>query len=43
MVPSLLWLVLKSAAILYSKGKLGLQLTGRRNSLRLARGEMFLP
>src|SRR6267142_1749851 len=28
MVPSLLWLVLKSAAILYSKGKLGLQADG---------------
>jgi len=28
MVPSLLWLVLKSAAILYSKGKMALQADG---------------
>ena len=28
MVPSLLWLVLKSAAILYSKGKMALQAEG---------------
>src|SRR5882672_2041855 len=30
MVPSLLWLVLKSAAILYSKGKFGLQADGAK-------------